>query len=272
MMRLTPVLVASAAAFVFFLFPAAGQWLNYPTPGIPRTPDGKPNLSAPAPRAADGKPDFSGLWEMERNRPCAPEGCADQQPSQEFGNIGWSLKEGLPYRPASAELLKARIPENRLTDPLAHCLPIGPVRLHTFTGFKKVTQTPGLVAILYEYNATYRQIMTDGRPLPADPNPSWNGYSSGKWEGDTLVVQTTGFRDGLWLDMSGSPLSDAARMTERFRRVNYGTLEIEITVDDPKAYTKPWTIKMNQTIKLDTDLLDYICLENEKDIQHLVPK
>ena len=270
MMRLTPVLVASAGAFVFFLYPAAGQWLNYPTPGIPRTPDGKPNLSAPAPRTADGKPDLSGLWEMERNRPCAPEGCADQQPSQEFGNIGWSLKDGLPYRPASADLIKTRTPEKRVDDPLAHCLPIGPVRLHTFTGFKKVTQTPGLVAILYEYNATYRQIMTDGRPLPADPNPSWNGYSSGKWEGDTLVVETTGFRDGLWLDMSGSPLSDAARMTERFRRVNYGTLEIEITVDDPKAYTKPWTIKMHQTIKLDTDLLDYICLENEKDVQHLV--
>jgi hypothetical protein len=144
--------------------------------------------------------------------------------------------------------------------------------LHTFTGFKKITQTPRLVVILYEYNATYRQILTDGRPLPADPNPSWNGYSSGKWEGDTLVVETTGIRDGLWLDMSGSPLSDAARITERFRRVNYGNLEIEVTVDDSKAYTKPWTVKLNQTIKLDTDLLDYMCLENEKDVQHLVGK
>lgn len=174
-------------------------------------------------RAPDGKPDFSGLWEMERNRPCAPEGCGDQQPSQEFMNIGWSLKPGLPYRPASAELVKARTPENRIDDPLAHCLPIGPVRLHTFTGFKKIAQTPGLLAILYEYNATYRQIMTDGRPLPADPNPSWNGYSTGKWEGETLVVDTTGFRDGLWLDVAGNPMTDAARMTERFRRVNYGT-------------------------------------------------
>jgi len=272
MMRLTPVLVASAAAFVFFLSPAAGQWLNYPTPGIPRTPDGKPNLSAPAPRNADGKPDFSGLWEIEHNRPCPPDGCADQQPSQEFSNIGWSLKEGLPYRLWAAELVKTRIPENRLDDPLSLCLPIGIVRLHTFTGFKKITHTPGLVAILYEYNASYRQIMADGRPLPVDPNPSWNGYSAGKWEGDTLVVETSGFRDGLWLDISGSPMSDASRITERFRRVNYGNLEIEITVDDPKAYTKPWTVKMNQTIKLDTDLLDYICLENEKDIQHLVAK
>jgi len=270
-MKLTQVTVAGMG-LVCFLFPAAGQWLTYPTPGIPRTPDGKPNLSAPAPRGPDGKPDFSGVWEMERNRPCPQEGCADQQPSQEFGNIGWSLKEGLPYRPASAELVKARIPEKRVDDPLAHCLPIGPVRLHTFTGFKKITHTPGVVAILYEYNASYRQILTDGRPLPVDPNPSWNGYSSGKWEGDTLVVDTIGFRDGLWLDMAGSPLSDAARVRERFRRVNFGTLEIELTVDDPKSYTKPWTVKMRQTIKLDTDLLDYICLENEKDLQHLVAK
>src|SRR5215470_10513518 len=111
--------------------------------------------------------------------------------------------------------------------------------------------------------------MTDGRPLPADPNPSWNGYSSGKWEGDTLVVETTGFRDDQWLDISGTPASDAMRITERFRRVNYGNLEIELTVDDPKTYTKPWTVKLHQTLKLDTDLLDYMCLENEKDIQHL---
>jgi hypothetical protein len=151
-------------------------------------------------------------------------------------------------------------------------LPIGPVRLHTFVGFKKITQNPGLLVILYEYNGSYRQIMTDGRPLPADPNPSWNGYSTGNWEGDTLVVETAGFRDDLWLDISGTPSSDAMRITERFRRINYGNLEIELTVDDLKTYTKPWTVKLNQTLKLDTDLLDYICLENEKDIKHLVPK
>jgi hypothetical protein len=271
-MKLNRVLVSSIAAFASLLSSAAAQWLTYPTPGIPRTPDGKPNLSAPAPRMANGKPDFSGLWEMARNRPCPLEGCADQQPSQEFLNIGWSLKEGLPYRPWSAALVKTRTPESRVNDPLSHCLPLGPVRLHTFVGFKKITQSPGLLAILYEYNGSYRQIMTDGRPLPVDPNPSWNGYSTGKWEGDTLVVETAGFRDDLWLDISGTPSSDAMRITERFRRVNYGNLEIELTVDDLKTYTKPWTVKLNQTLKLDTDLLDYICLENEKDIKHLVPK
>ncbi len=212
------------------------------------------------------------MWEMEANRPCPKEGCADQRASNEFINIGSSLKDGLPLRPAAVELLKSRAPEKRDNDPLAHCLPIGPVRLHTFTGFKKIVQAPGLLALIYEYNASYRQIMTDGRPLPADPNPSWNGYSSGRWEGDTLVVETTGFVDGVWLDISGTPSSDALRITERFRRVNFGNLEIELTVDDPKTYTKPWTITLKQTIKLDSDLLDYICLENERDLKHLVVK
>jgi hypothetical protein len=267
-LRLGRVLGLSVAV----LSSGAGQWLSYPTPGIPRAPDGKPNLSAPPPRTPDGKPDFSGLWEMARNRPCPPEGCADQQPSQEFINIGWSLKEGLPYQPWSAALVKARTPERRVTDPLSHCLPIGIVRLHTFVGFKKIVQTPLLLAIVYEYNGSYRQIMTDGRPLPVDPNPAWNGYSSGKWEEDTLVVQTAGFRDDWWLDISGAPASDAARITERFRRVDYGNLEIALTVDDPKTYTKPWTVQLHQTLKLDTDLLDYICIENEKDLKHLVPK
>ena len=133
-----------------------------------------------------------------------------------------------------------------------------------------MVQTPGLLLILNEYNKTYRQIFTDGRPLPTDPQPTWDGYSIGKWDGDTVVVETTGFRDGIWLDASGDPLTDAAKVTERFRRVNYGHLEIEFTVDDPKAYTKPWTVKLNQILALNTDLLDYICLENERDLRHLV--
>jgi hypothetical protein len=133
-------------------------------------------------------------------------------------------------------------------------------------------QTPGLLVVLNEHNASYRQIFTDGRPMPTDPQPAWDGYSIGKWDGDTLVVETAGFRDGIWLDTSGNVLTDAAKVTERYRRVNYGRLEIEITVDDPKAYTKPWTIKLNQLLAINTDLLDYICLENEKDVKHLVGK
>ena len=123
--------------------------------------------------------------------------------------------------------------------------------------------------MMNELNTSYRQIFTDGRPLPADQNPTWNGYSTGKWEGDTLVVQTTGFRDGLWLDSRGNPMTDAAKLTERFRRVNFGHMEIQITLDDPKAYTKPWTVTLHHIIKLDTDLLDFNCNENEKDASHL---
>ena len=248
------------------------QWLNYPTAGVPRTSAGRPNLDAPAPRTADGKPDFSGTWDIEHNRPCPPDGCADMPVGYEFVNIGWSLKGGLPYLPWAAAIAKKRTEELRKEDPTSFCLPIGIVRLHTMALLKKIVQVPGLLVILNEHNASYRQIFTDGRPLPVDPNPSWVGYSSGTWEGDTLVVRSGGFRDGLWLDANGSPLTDAARITERFRRPAYGRLEVDVTVDDPKAYSAPWTVRLNQLIALDTDLIDYICNENELDIPHLVGK
>src|SRR5581483_8891408 len=263
MKTFSAMLVAAIAA------PLAAQW-NYPTPAIPRTSDGKPNLSAPAPRMSDGKPDFSGIWDVEHNKPCPPEGCVDFYAPQEFGNIGWGIDTGLPYQPWAADLAKARTAALRKDDPLSHCLPIGILELQTIPLYRKIIHVPGLLLILHEYNASYRQIFTDGRALPVDPQPSWNGYSSAKWDGDTLVVQTAGFRDGIWLDTRGSPLTDAAKVTERFRRVNYGRMEVEITVDDPNAYTKPWAIKLNQLLMLDTDLIDYICLENEKDLTHLV--
>jgi hypothetical protein len=248
------------------------QWLNYPTAGVPRTPAGTANLDAPSPRMADGKPDFSGTWDIEHNRPCPADGCADLYVGHEFINIGWSLKGGLPYLPWAAAIAKKRTVELRKEDPTSYCLPIGIVRLHTMALLKKIVHVPGLLVILNEHNTSYRQIFTDGRPLPVDPTPSWSGYSSGTWEGDTLVVRTTGFRDGLWLDANGSPLTEGARVTERFRRVNYGKLEIDVTVDDLKAYSAPWTVRLNQFIALDTDLLDYVCNENEKDIPHLVGK
>jgi hypothetical protein len=250
----------------------SAQWLKYPTAGVPKASDGRPKLDAPAPRASDGKPDLSGIWDIEHNRPCAPPGCFDMEVGQEFVNIGWSLKGGLPYQPWAAETRKTRNEQNGKDDPVTHCLPGGVVKGHTSALLRKIVQTPGLLLILREADASYRQIFTDGRPLPSVEQPTYNGYSVGKWEGDTLVVQTVGFKDGLWLDRSGSPMTDAAKMTERFRRVNYGKLEIEITVDDPKAYTAPWTVKLNHSILLDTDLLDYTCLENEKSLVHLVGK
>jgi hypothetical protein len=191
---------------------------------------------------------------------------------QEFVNIGWSLKGGLPYQPWAAELTKQRTAENRLHDPMSRCLPPGLVRLHTHALMRKMIQTPTVLAILNEQSVWYRQIMLDGRPLPVDPVPTWNGYSVGKWEGDTLVVQSNGFRDDLWLDSNGSPMTSAATITERFRRPDFGHLEIALTVDDPKAYTRPWTVTLKQTIVADSDLLDYVCQENEKDVPHLVGK
>jgi len=250
----------------------SAQWLKYPTAGVPRTAAGKPNLMAPPPHTADGKPDLSGIWDIEHNRPCPPEGCADMEVGQEFVNIGWSLKGGLPYQPWAAATRKARMEQNGKDDPSSHCLPRGALRAHTSPLLRKFVQVPGLLVLLSESNASYRQIFTDGRPLPAIEQPTFNGYSIGRWEGDTLVVQTTGFKDGMWLDRSGSPMTDAAKMTEKFRRTSYGKMDIEITIDDPKAYTAPWTVMLHNTIVVDTDLLDYICLENEKSVAHMVGK
>jgi hypothetical protein len=264
--------LAGAALFCAISTPISAQWLKYPTAGVPHKTNGTPNLEAPAPRTTDGRPDFSGMWAPEDNRPCPPEGCLDMKVPQEFVNIGWSLKDGLPYQPWAADLVKKRLADNSKDDPASHCLPRGVVKGHTTPLFRKIVQIPGLLAILNEANASYRQIFTDGRALPVDPQPSWNGYSSAKWEENDLVVRTSGFRDEMWLDRRGSPMTDAAEMTERFRRVNYGKLQIELTINDPKAYTKPWTVTLNQVIVLDTELLDYICLENEKSLVHMVGK
>jgi hypothetical protein len=252
---------------------ASAQWLDYPTAGVPRMSNGKPNLAAPTPRTADGKPDLSGLWGNRcpgANGPvlCAPEVAVPAV----FGDIGRGVKDGLPYKPWAAEIVKARKADNGKDDPTSHCLPGGVAKLHTAALLRKIIQAPGLVVFLNERNASYRQIFTDGRPLPKDPNPSWNGYSTGRWEGDVLVVESNGFQSGQWLDRAGSPLTEAAKITEKFRRPNYGTLEIEMTIDDPGAYTRAWTIPLKQEIVLDTELLDYICLENEKDSAHLVGK
>ena len=249
--------------------PLTAQWLNYPTAGVPRTPDGKPDLSAACPRTADGKPDLSGLWVMETKRQGNPEFPGCEAVSDAFVNIGAGLKGGLPYQPWAADLVKQRRTEQRVNDPMSRCVPIGPIRLHTWNGPRKMAQTPGLVIIMNELDTTYRQIFTDGRPLPADPNPSWNGYSTGKWEGDSLVVQTAGFRDHMWLDAIGNPMTDAAKILEKFHRSDFGHMDIEITVDDPKAYTKPWTVTLHQVIALNTDLLDFVCADNEKDDSHL---
>jgi len=260
---------------VFFLACAAalsGQWFDYPTSGVPRTADGKPDLTAPAPRAPDGKPDLSGIWQpVSRNR--GPESLEGQTVrATQFWDIGLGLPGGLPYQPWARDLRNSREAQFSAQNPDVACLPLGILQMQTHPFMRRIVQAPGYVAILHERNMEYRQIFTDARPLPQDPNPSWNGYSSGKWEGDTLVVETIGFRDGLWADYNGSPLTAVAKITERFRRPNFGSLEVQVTVDDPKAYTKAWTVTLMQTIVVDNDLLEYVCLENEKDVRHMVGK
>lgn len=256
--------------------PLRAQWLNYSQPGTPRLPNGKPNLAAPAPRTSGHKPDLSGVWQLEP-APCSTSAeistCGqDYTGGPEFGNIAARLGTDLPYQPWAAALVKQRAQGQGKDDPVALCQPAGALRLLTYPPYRKIVQTPGLIIILSERDVTFRQIFTDGRPLPKDPNPSFNGYSVGKWEGDTLVVDTIGLRDGTWLDRKGNPITEAAKMTERFHRTNFGNLDIEVTIDDPKAYTKPWTVKLDQILMPDTDLLEYYCQENEKDNAHIAGK
>jgi hypothetical protein len=274
------------------------QWPAYPSRNVPKLPDGKPNLEGPAPRTADGKPDFSGLWDfvdanprprrpadgstIQSPPPPPPEGAAPTGQStplvpgnfgpSQFFNIGSTLKEGLPFTPWAIALRKERVENNAKDNPDAHCLPMGLMQFHTHPQPRKMIQTPEVMVIIYEANYGLRQIFMDGRTAPKDPDPWWYGYSVGHWDGDTLVVETTGFRDDVWLDVEGSPLTSTGKMTERFRRPDFGHLEIEITVEDPKAYTKPWTIKINQRISVNQQLIEFICDENEQSDAHLVGK
>jgi hypothetical protein len=272
-------LVRSCAfAIVFALLcgsaPLVAQWIKFPTAGVPRLPDGKPNLTAPTPRTADGKPDFSGMWFTDDVPPCARGGgsdfleCGAELGISRFGlNIAMGVKGGMPYKPETQALVKKRSAENSKDDPHARCMPDTFLRTYGLPHFGKYIQVPGVLVMLNEDNATYRQIFTDNRPFPQDPTPAWNGYSSAKWEGDTLVVNSIGFRDDLWLDMAGNFITDQAKVQERIRRPDYGHLIIDVTVDDPKAYTKAWNITLKMRIVVDTELVDEFCIENEKSSQ-----
>jgi hypothetical protein len=247
----------------------SAQWISQRTPGVPRLADGKPNLKAAAPRTREGRPDLSGIWYLHFDS-CGPFGCADYQAGPEFFNFGATLPGGLPYQPWAAELVKQRMAAFAKDDPIGLCRPGGLFRFHTYPPPRKMLQLPNLVVILSERDVTYRQIFVDGRRLPADLEPTWNGYSAGRWDGDALVVESAGFRDDTWIDRNGSPLTSAARVTERFRRPDFGHLQIEVTVTDPKAYTRPWTVTLTQDLAVDTELLDYHCTDNERSAGRLV--
>ena len=246
---------------------ASAQWGPHRDERIPRNPDGTPNLEAPPPRTADGKPDLTGVWQGFGTlggtaAQQEPEGAV---PRAGFANVGQNLKEPLPLRPEYRALADARRAAGGKDNPEAVCLPMGIMQFHTQGAPRKFIQTPDVLVILYEASMGVRQIFTDGREFPDDdPQPWWYGYSVGHWEGDTLVVVTKGLRDGEWLDIFGTPLTDAATYTERFRRVSYGRMEIDVTVDDPKAYTAPWTVRVNQRIMPEQELLEFVCNENNR--------
>jgi hypothetical protein len=234
--------------------PLQGQWLNHPTAGLPRTRDGAVNLSAPAPRTREGKPDFSGVWGM------------DAGPSLFY--IAGGLKPD-EIKPFVRELIKQRTENFQRDDPGTKCLPEGPRFTHSPALPKKIVQTPTLMIILSE-DLSYRQIFLDGRSLPPDPSPSFMGYSVGHWEGDTLVVESIGFKDATWLDFAGNPHSEKLRITERYRRLNVGRLEIEETLEDKEIYARPLQARVTGTLVPDTELLEYVCTENERDRQRLI--
>lgn len=238
--------------------PLSAQWLNFPTPGIPRLPDGKPNLAAPAPKTPDGKPDLSGVWVTRAGY---------------TGNIAKDLKPGeVSFQPWAEKLYKHRQDTQGKDDPQAYCVLSGVPREHVVPYPFKILNTNGMIVILYEALHSYRQIFMDGRALPKDPNPTWMGYSVGHWEGDALVVESSGFVDNNWLDNGGHPGTEAMHLTERFRRPDLGHIELQLTINDPKAYTKPWNVNLQFNLTPDTDLIEYVCSENEKDLGHLVGK
>ena len=248
MTRLAIAIVVAAIASR----PLTAQWLHLPTPGIPRTPDGKPNLTAPPPRMPEGKPDFSGLWGKS----------ADKY----YNNIAADLKPG-DVEPWADALYQQRKKDFGKDSMEVLCLPHGPAYTTSPYRYSKFIQTPAMIAVLND-DLTYRQIYMDGRQLEKDPNPTWMGYSVGHWDGDTLVVESNGFNEKTWLDSDGHPHTESLRMTERYRRPDFGHVEVQVTLDDPKAYAKPWTVAIHMELMPDTEILELVC-DNEKDRAHM---
>jgi hypothetical protein len=270
---------------ILFLWAAAApaQWLNHRAPGVPLDRNGKPDLTAKAPRTPNGKPDLSGVWHVEptglkeMKRLFGEDVNAIDVPGMEadtiskYGiNIFQDFKpEDVPMRPEAAAIFSRRAPGGSDVLPSTHCLPLGIPLVTMLSELTKIVQTPSLVVVILELNNSYRQIYLDGRKLPVDPSPSWMGYSVGHWEGDTLVVETAGLNDKSWLDVMGHPQSEAMHITERYRRRDFGHLDVEITFDDPKMYTKPFAIKVTHLLQPDTDVLEDVCAENEVDRTHM---
>lgn len=257
-MRVDTPLAAIAVFVVIGTASPLAQWLRHPQPGVPRTADGRADLNAPAPRGASGRPVLAGLW-----RPA---------PTIIF-DMARGLPPGatIPYQPWAEALLKRRVADDARDDPSAKCI-VGGVPRNNFVPYPlRILETPGIVAILYEAVQSFRQIFTDGRELEKAPNPAWLGYSVGRWEGDVFVVTSNGFNDDVWLDNMGRPATGALRVTERFIRRSVGRMDIEVTIDDPKTYTRPWTVTQPLVLVAEGEMIEYICQENNKYFE-ILPK
>jgi len=292
MRKLSRVLLAAVAIAA----PSHAQWLNHPTPGTPRTRDGKANLAAKAPRDRDGKPDLSGVWHVETttrdewSKILGGKEALELEertdvPGMEITTIskygldifgfqyalfGPKPEPGLMTPAAQAILAHRMSGAERL--PSETCRPLAFPLSNLLSEVHKIIQAPGITMMLLELDNSHRQIYTDGRKLPVDPNPSWYGYSIGRWDGDTFVVETNGLNDKAFLDVLGHPRSEAMQMTERYRRRDFGHMDLEMTFNDPKLYTKPFTTRVTFVLQPDTDILESVCNENEKDHAHIEGK
>jgi len=255
-----------AGLYLAIATPVLAQWPDYPTRDVPRLGDGQVDMNAPALRTADGHIDFTGIWSTTSGFGADSEQPATNYPPlARFFDIGAQIEGGAPYTDWARELRKQRMVRDMQDNPDAHCLPMGHTQFHTHPQPRKMIQTPAVIVMLYEGNAGVRQIFIDGRPSPNnDPLPWWYGYSTGHWEGDELVVVTTHMKDEGWLDVNGSPFTSEGTITERFRRPTFGSLEIDVTINDPKSYTQAFTVRVNQKIMADTELFEFVCNENEQ--------
>jgi hypothetical protein len=256
MSHLSRALIVVVGFVTLAVVTADAQWITLKTPGLPRTADGKPNLNAPAPRVS-GKPDLTGLWRVNAD-PYTNNVTVDLKPEE--------------IDPSVVALYKQRMEDLGKDDPSTfRCLPSGPRQLYAPSSWLRIVQTPAMIVMLYE-DLIYRQVFMDGRELPKDPNPSFMGYSVGRWDGDTLVVDSAGFNDRTWLDFGGHPHSESLKMTERIRRTNLGRLEVEVRFEDRKFYARPWTVPVRAELVADTEMIEYVCNDNQKDFAHLVGK
>ncbi|HVG55314.1 MAG TPA: hypothetical protein VM846_12835 [Vicinamibacterales bacterium] len=269
----TAARLLACVAMLLLPWTLVAQWPAHRSASAPRTADGRVDMLAPAPRTRDGKPNLSGIWDkglLPKEAP-PPGPFTGIAPSQAFRDLQAAVTGELPMLPWAAQLKATRFGQNSKDHPDAHCLPLHPIQLHLHPQPRKIIQTPDLVLMIYESNDGRREIFLDGRALPPDDvQPWWYGYSVGRWEGDTLVVTSTGFKDQSWIDEHGTPGSDRLRLTERLRRLNFSTLEIQMTVDDPKTFTRPFTFTLQQRLMPETELIEFVCNENNLSASRLV--